>query len=369
MSINQRVSIIVNNYNYERFLARSINGALDQSYSNIEVIVVDDCSTDSSRQIIASYGDRIIPVLHTTNGKQGAAFNSGFAHSKGDIIIFLDADDYLYPNAVEQVVTTWQSKLAKVHYRLDVVDADGKPRGFSYPGGGKLSQGDVAPAVVSSGTYTGVPTSGNALSRQALEQVMPIPSEFYTTSDDYLSVLMPLYGEVAAVETPLGAYRIHTSNQWALSEVTSDRFHRFIRHDIQRCELIQQRGRELGYAVPDDLYMRFFGRAWSRLASLRFDPDQHPVPTDSALWLTYQGLRSIWLYSGFNWQKRIIFSLWFVWVGLAPRPLAKPLIVWLFAPQQRPKAIAQVLGRLKALVNASKSTSVKAGSAERASTP
>ncbi|MBE9155754.1 glycosyltransferase [Nodosilinea sp. LEGE 06152] len=351
------VSIIINNYNYEHFLAKAIESALAQSYPHTEIIVVDDGSTDASRQIIARYGDRITAILQE-NSKQGAALNNGFAHSNGSIIIFLDADDYLYPNAVEQVVAAWQPDLAKLHYRLDVIDSEGNPRGFSYPGGGKLSQGNVAPYVISSGTYTGVPTSGNALSRQALAKVMPIPPEFYTTADDYLSVLMPLYGKVGSVETPLGAYRIHTSNQWALSEVTGDRFRRFIRHDLQRCELIQQRGRELGYAVPDDLYMRFFGRAWSRLASLRFDPKQHPVPSDTSLWLTYQGLRSLWLYSGFNWQKRIIFSVWFVWVGLAPQSLAKPMIVWLFAPQYRPKAIAQILGRLKALVNRSKPVAV-----------
>ena len=55
---------------------------------------MDDGSTDNSRQIIAEYGDRIIPILQP-NGKQAAAFNSGFARSKGEIIIFLDSDDFL----------------------------------------------------------------------------------------------------------------------------------------------------------------------------------------------------------------------------------------------------------------------------------
>ncbi|MBD2109840.1 glycosyltransferase [Nodosilinea sp. FACHB-13] len=366
MQKNIESSIIINNFNYDRFLSQAIDSALAQTYAYVEVIVVDDGSTDGSRQIIESYGDRITAIFQA-NGKQGAAFNNGFAHSKGEVIIFLDADDYLYPTAVEQVVAAWRSSLSKVHYRLDVIDSEGQPRGFSYPQGSVLSRGDVAPYVLDRGTYTGVPTSGNALSRQALTNVMPIPAEFYTSSDDYLSVLMPLYGDVAAVETPLGAYRIHTSNQWALTEVTGDRFRRFIRHDLQRCELIQRHGRQLGYEVPDDLYMRFFGRAWSRLASLRFDPTQHPVPSDHSLWLTYQGIRSIWLYSGFNWQKRLIFSLWFLWVGLLPRPLAKPMIIWLFAPQFRPKMVGQVLGWLKGLVNRSNPPPpAKAGSASGA---
>lgn len=344
------VSIIINNYNYASFISQAIESAIEQTYPAMEIIVVDDCSTDSSRQTIASYGSSVIPVFHPTNGKQGAAFNSGFAKSQGDIILFLDADDYLYPHAVEQIVQAWQPDLAKVHYRLDVVDSDGQSRDYSYPQGGDLDRGNIKQSVLTVGTYVGVPTSGNALSRKALTQIMPIPQEFNTTSDDYLSVLVPLYGDVAAVDTALGAYRIHTSNQWAMTEITGERFHRFIRHDLQRCQLIQHQGYQLGYDVPDDLYMRFFGRAWSRLASLKFDPKTHPIPDDRSIILMYQGIRSLWLYSQYGWQKRVLFSLWFLWVGLAPRSLAKPAIVWLFARQSRPKWLGKLVSYSKALV-------------------
>lgn len=346
-----KVSIVINNFNYASFIGIAIESALNQTYSNLEIIVVDDCSTDDSRHIITSYGDQIIPVFHEVNGKQGAAFNSGFTQSQGDIILFLDADDYLYPHAVENIVQVWRPHLAKVHYRLDVVDSDGEPRNFSYPQGGRLDSGNIKQSVLTVGTYVGVPTSGNALSRHALAQVMPIPEEFNTTSDDYLSVLLPLYGDVAAVDTALGAYRIHGHNQWAMSEISCDRFHRFIRHDLQRCELIQHHGRQLGHAVPDDLYMRFFGRAWSRLASLKFDPATHPVSTDRSVVLTYQGIRSLWFYSQYGWKKRFIFTVWFLWVGTMPQPLAKPAIVWLFSRQSRPKWIEKLISSSRAFVS------------------
>jgi hypothetical protein len=352
MDIPLLVSIIVNNYNYDRFLAQAIDSALGQTYSNVEVIVVDDCSTDGSREIMAGYGDRIIPVLHTVNGKQGAAFNSGFAKSTGDIIIFLDADDYLYPHAVEAIVAAWKPGIAKVHYRLNVVDIDGAPRGYALPPVSRpLAAGEVWRTLIKRGTYNGVATSGNALSREALSKVMPIAVEYATTSDDYLSVLIPLYGEVLAVEEPLGAYRIHDSNQWAMTTVASTRFHRFIRHDLQRCDLLQSWGAKLGYEVPEDLYMRSFGRAWSRLSSLRFDPAQHPVPTDTRWQLTRLGIRALWRYSDYNTLKRLVFSLWFLWVGLMPGGLAKPAIVWLFAPHQRPQGIQRLLGMLRRLVS------------------
>lgn len=344
-------SIIINNYNYDRFLSEAIDSALSQTYPHTEVIVVDDGSTDNSQNVMAGYGDRIVAILQE-NGKQGTAFNSGFAASRGEIIIFLDADDYLYPQAVEQIVAAWQPETAKVHYRLNVVDADGQPRGFSYPQGSQpLDRGEVWRDLLQVGTYVGAPTSGNALSRKALSHVTPIPAEFKTTADDYLSVLIPLYGQVAAIDEPLGAYRIHTSNQWALTTVTSDRFHRFISHDQQRCKLLMQKANDLGYEVPADLELRFFGRVWSRLASLRLDPQAHPVPSDRPLALAYQGVRSLWKHSHYNLQKRVVFSLWFIWVGIMPLPIAEPAIHWLFAPQFRPKLIHQALTKLRLLIS------------------
>jgi glycosyltransferase involved in cell wall biosynthesis len=345
------VSIILNNYNYDRFLAQAIDSALNQTYSHLEVIVVDDGSTDNSRQIIAEYGDRIIPILQP-NGKQAAAFNSGFARSTGDIIIFLDSDDYLMPNAVEQVVQVWQPDLAKVHYRLKVVDAEQQDLGYSVPqGSSPLSTGAVWRTLITGGGYVSTPTSGNAINRQALQAVFPIPEAYKLTADDYLSTLIPFYGEVAAIEEPIGAYRIHGNNQWALATVSPERFQRFVRHDLQNYTLLVQKATELGYEVPADLEQRSIGRLWSRINSLRLDPVHHPVADDRAVTLVYQGIRCLWKYSDFNWQKRLIYSLWFLWVGFMPLFLAAPAITWLYAPHYRPKLISWTVQRLRTLAS------------------
>jgi glycosyltransferase involved in cell wall biosynthesis len=88
------VSIIINNYNYDRYVRMAIESALHQSWQNVEVIVVDDGSTDKSREIIQKYEHKARIILKE-NGGQGSAFNAGFAESKGEIILFLDADDML----------------------------------------------------------------------------------------------------------------------------------------------------------------------------------------------------------------------------------------------------------------------------------
>lgn len=344
------VTIAINNYNYRGFLSKAIDSALEQSYAHTEVIVVDDKSTDGSQDIIKDYGDHIIPVFHAENGKQGAAFNSGFAHSKGDIIIFLDADDYLYPSAVERIVEAWKPGICKIHYRLDVVDEDGNLQGFSYPkGDNHLATGEVWRELLEIGTYVGVPTSGNAISRKVLDNLTPIPKSYNTTSDDYLSVLVPLYGEVLAINEPLGAYRIHSSNQWALTEMDIARFRRFIQHDQMRCLLLKERAPLLGYQVPDDLELRFFGRIWSRLVSLKLDTNNHPIHTDTPWFLVRSGIYALWHYSEHGLAKRVLFSFWFIWVAFAPKFLAKPAVTWFFVPHLRPKAVRWAISKVKAL--------------------
>ncbi len=103
MKHNPLVSLVINNYNYGRFLAEAIDSALKQTYPHTEVIVVDDGSTDNSRDITASYGDNISPVLKQ-NGGQASAFIAGFAASKGEIICFLDSDDMFLPEKVADIV-------------------------------------------------------------------------------------------------------------------------------------------------------------------------------------------------------------------------------------------------------------------------
>src|SRR5690242_8378341 len=146
------VSIIVNNYNYGRFVGEAIESALGQTYRNTEVIVVDDGSTDNSREVIAGYGSRIIPVLKE-NGGQGSAFNAGFAASRGEYVLFLDSDDLLEVNAIETVMRAWPGGAARVFFPLQAVGAGGESLG-------KTIGGHALPSALL-GPFSGEsPTSG-----------------------------------------------------------------------------------------------------------------------------------------------------------------------------------------------------------------
>lgn len=347
------VSIIINNYNYGMFVGEAIQSACQQTYQKVEIIVVDDGSTDDSKDVINSFDGRIQPIFKK-NGGQASAFNVGFEASQGDIIFFLDADDALLPHTVERIVSVWQPGIAKVHFLLDAIDGSGSLLGHTYPSRSEyLGRGDVVSVLLERGVYGVAPTSGNALSREALAKIFPIPDDKYRISaDGYIATSIVFHGQVLAIEESLGQYRVHGSNNWGTS-MSSKRFRSFIEHDLRKQDLIVEKASEAGYRVPSDLLFRTNTHLWARLASLRLDPKQHPIDSDSAFSLMYRGIRSVWLYSSLNQKKRIIMSLWFLTVGMMPLPIAKPAIGWLFAQESRPKAVEWILNLLRPLLNRS----------------
>ena len=100
------VSIIIPNYNYGDFIASAIESALNQSYPNVETIVVDDGSSDSSCAVMASYSGRIDAIVKK-NGGPSSARNAGIRLSRGELLLFLDSDDILFPRAVEKLVNAY----------------------------------------------------------------------------------------------------------------------------------------------------------------------------------------------------------------------------------------------------------------------
>jgi len=101
--LSKLVSIIIGNYNYQDYVSAAIESALSQTYTSCEIIVVDDGSTDSSRDAIRSFGDKV-KTIFKQNGGQASAFNAGYAASTGDIVCFLDSDDLFLPTKVTRVV-------------------------------------------------------------------------------------------------------------------------------------------------------------------------------------------------------------------------------------------------------------------------
>jgi len=101
-----KLSVIVPCYNGEAFVSRAVDSALAQTYENLEIILVDDGSTDGSPAICDAYAaaDARVQVIHQKNAGLSAARNAGMAVATGEYIAFLDADDYLVPEAYEKLL-------------------------------------------------------------------------------------------------------------------------------------------------------------------------------------------------------------------------------------------------------------------------
>lgn len=106
MNNQELVSIIVPVYNTENYLKKCLNSILNQTYQNIEVIIIDDGSTDNSYKILEEFQskDKRIILLQQKNSGQGVARNKGIEVSKGKYIFFVDSDDRVTKNMVEEMV-------------------------------------------------------------------------------------------------------------------------------------------------------------------------------------------------------------------------------------------------------------------------
>jgi glycosyltransferase involved in cell wall biosynthesis len=333
------VSIVVISHNYERYLREAIDSALGQDHRSLQVVAVDDGSTDSSPEIIRSYGDRLEPVLKS-NGGNSTAINAAFPRIRGEIVMFLDADDYLYPQAVSRVVSRWDKRCAKLEFRLSLVNAQGIRQGVEPPACASLPQGDVVSEIASWGHYVTPVLGGNAFARTALERLIPIPDEplFRNHNDGYLNPLCAFCGPIASIDEELGAYRLHGTNQWAYTnEIDTDRLHERLQHELVRERHLHEAARREGRTLPTPLMLRNSGHVVQRLASLKLDRESHPVPDDSVPRLLSALPRAVFRNPELSPSERAFTLVVGAIVALTPRALANAPVSWALASRPRPR--------------------------------
>lgn len=275
------LSVVVTNFNYERYLPASIESLLSQDIP-VQVIVVDDCSTDNSRAIICGYGSRIVPVFQPVNGGHGGGFNAGFARATGDLVMFLDADDFMLPGSARMIVDNFDPAAAAYFYRMRYTDETGLLYGFYPPLGAAFSSGDISELLCARGRFNGTITSGLVFSRKVLEQVMPMDAQkFHQGADGYLSTVAPLYGVVRAFDTPVSAYRLHgAQHSNPKLDKLAERARWRISHDMARYGALRAHAARRGFTVAENLGDEDPQHIKERIISLMFDPANHPVEGD-----------------------------------------------------------------------------------------
>ena len=338
------VTVCINNYNYGAFVGSAVDSCLEQTHPAVEVVVVDDGSTDHSREVLDGYGDRI-RTIYQPNAGQSAAVNAGFAAASGDVVILLDADDLLLPDTVARAVAAFaeDERVVRVQWLLELVDDEGRRTGrIIPPPGWRLPTGDLSDVALRYRTYVWNPTSASAYRSSALRHVLPMPERTYlpnTGPDLYLSETVVLLGHVAALEDVGGLYRVHSSNFTTTSRRDEVAFLRTKVEEIvagQRHvhELARRRGLD---APVDPREARDWAFAAYRIALLRMAPSEPVLQEDTLPALALQGVRSALSHPHMAAAQRYKRAGWFVAMAVAPERAVRFLIAQLLhtSPERR----------------------------------
>ncbi len=199
------VSIVVPNYNCGRFIAEAIDSALQQTYADREVIVVDDGSTDDSLDVLGRYGNRIRVVTKRNQGVS-AARNEGIRQSRGGLVAFLDADDVWHVDKLAKQVPLFANPaVGLVYCALEYIDEAGRGLGTNFTGRRGRVLREIAllrGTVVLAGGSTAV------VRKAAFEKAGLFDHELSTAADWDMWRRLSCYYEIDVAREPLMKYRL-----------------------------------------------------------------------------------------------------------------------------------------------------------------
>jgi Glycosyl transferase family 2 len=323
-----RVTVVVLNYNYERFVDQAIASALAQTYPHCDVVVVDNGSTDDSLAVIQRFSTRVSLVRQATNVGQGQGYNLGFAAARGEWVLWLDADDLLDPEAVSRCMALVQGDTSKVQFPLRLINGQGKALGGTVPF--LRHQGDVRNIIRRFGHYAGPPGSGNLYRRTAVAPYFPVPTEDWPICTDTVPfVTAAFHGQVVDTGQPLGSYRLHGkgspqapgyTGNYSLSMAAEVRLNVLARD--RSLGLLDSRS---GIQVPGP-FLTLPPHVRHRIISWRLAPTNHPFPNETAGGLWRLMRQSVSECPGYSVVGRLLMLTWTAGVLFLPLPMAQRLV-------------------------------------------
>jgi hypothetical protein len=347
-----KLSVIIANYNYRDFVGAAISSALAVDWPDKEVIVVDDASTDDSRNVIDGFRGKVAAYFRPKSYQLGAHI-FGFEQSTGDVIIFLDADDVLEPDVMLDVAKVWRPGVSKVQYRMNLIDATGTQLGSAIPQfPPKDDPEKLRRTFLRTMTYTTPPGSGNAYSRDFVRNAFAMAPRTIPESDAVLVTLAPMMGDVLTIQKPLARYRIHAANNMALRSLDAAKLRKQLQQDAKVALLFETASQRLHLQVAHDPLTRSFNHLQYRFASRLVEPSAHPFPGDTVIGLGCRLICAAITYSQMRLRDRTILLFWVTACALTPLYYRRPLILWRFSAISRPALVRRLLGVLSSLRSA-----------------
>jgi glycosyltransferase involved in cell wall biosynthesis len=212
------VTVLIDTYNYGHFIEEAIDSVLAQDFpaERMQIVVVDDGSTDDTAERVKKYGSRI-QYFYKPNGGQASAFNLGLNKAQGEIVALLDADDYWLPQKLRRITEEFEKhpEAGMVYHQLMQFEmASGKREPAKFV----ALSGDLRAGGNSIFWHVPHATSCLAFRRECLECVTPVPEGLRTQADGYVSTLAAFAAPILAIPECLAVYRIHGQNLYSAEE-------------------------------------------------------------------------------------------------------------------------------------------------------
>jgi len=209
------ITVLIDTYNCGHFIEQAVDSVLAQDFptEQMEILVVDDGSTDDTAERVRKYGDQV-QYFCKPNGGQASAFNFGIERARGEIVAFLDGDDYWLPGKLNRVAGEFeqQPEAGMVYHN------------FFYKRNESPDELSVARLAGSSGflsntresllSYDFYPTATLAFRRSVLQRLLPVPESLVVQADAHLCACVIFVAPIVYIDQPLTVYRIHEGNLW-----------------------------------------------------------------------------------------------------------------------------------------------------------
>ncbi len=248
------VTALIDTYNHESFIEDAIASVLQQDFpaSETEILVVDDGSTDRTAEIVSKFAPRV-RLLRKRNGGQASAFNAGIPEARGEIVAFLDGDDWWAPEKLSAVASAFsvEPAVGLVGHGTTQVYPDGRrqaelPRELT-----RFRLNSIQAAKIFRMRRGFLGTSRMAYRRQVLAQIGAAPEALKFEADEYLFTLAGLFAEVMILPATYTFYRLHGGNLFQFANGTRDSVRR--KQQVLGALALSLRAKMRALKVPDDV--------------------------------------------------------------------------------------------------------------------
>ena len=215
------VSVLIDTYNHQRFIEQAIVSVLEQDFpaSEREIIVVDDGSTDGAEKIIRKFEPRV-RLLRKVNGGQASAFNAGIPECRGEIVAFLDGDDWWVRGKLEAVsqVLAEDAGVGLVGHGITEVYSDGRQHTELLREIPRFRINSEAGARAFRLRKSFLGTSRMTFRANLVRRIGTVPEALRIEADEYLFTLGAVLSDVLILREPLTFYRLHESNAFQVAD-------------------------------------------------------------------------------------------------------------------------------------------------------